>query len=236
MFGTLIESRASRQRRAGSSVASIVAHVAIIGSAVAATARQPEQPPKPVQVAILQFPTTALAEPPKTSMPADVFTSTTAIAAPRALVLDTPLLVPTDIPPIDVNGPATPTDFGNKRVVGANYLCDRDCPRVGAALDSVGRDSWTANDVMMRLREAPVPPRYPETLRRAGIEGEVVVKFVVDTTGRVDMTSLEVVRATHDAFVLAVRESIAKLRFNPSMVGDRKVPALAMMPFHFTLK
>jgi TonB family protein len=28
-------------------------------------------------------------------------------------------------------------------------------------------------------------PRYPERLREAGIEGTVVVRFTVDTTGRV---------------------------------------------------
>jgi protein TonB len=235
MFGTLIESRAARQKRTGSSVASVVAHVAIIGSAVAATATQEKRPDPPPQVVIVDYvpPVVPPPEPMATSNP---MRDATVIAAPKSVVLQTPSFVPTEIPPIDLNAAPTPVDFTARRIVGASVLCDRDCPRSGVGVDSAGRDSRTANDVMMRMREAPVPPRYPETLRRAGIEGEVVVKFVVDTTGRVDMGSVEVVRATHDAFVIAVRESLAKLRFNPSMVGERKVPALAMMPFHFTLR
>jgi protein TonB len=88
----------------------------------------------------------------------------------------------------------------------------------------------------MRLAEQPVPPRYPESLRRAGIEGDVVVKFVVDTTGRVDLRSVEIVSSTHDAFTLAVRESLGRLRFQPSVVGERKMNSLAVMPFRFTLR
>jgi protein TonB len=89
---------------------------------------------------------------------------------------------------------------------------------------------------MMRLIQKPVPPRYPEALRRAGIEGDVVVRFVVDTSGRVDPRSIDVVRSTHDAFTAAVRESLAKLRFAPATVGAHKVSALAIMPFRFRLE
>ena len=103
-------------------------------------------------------------------------------------------------------------------------------------MDNQGRLVLSAGDVGMRLAEQPVPPRYPETLRRAGVEGDVVVKFVVDTTGRVDMRSVEVVSATHEAFTLAVRASLGHLRFHPSTVGERKVSALAVMPFRFTLR
>ena len=90
--------------------------------------------------------------------------------------------------------------------------------------------------MLMRLLENPVPPRYPEAMRRAGVEGDVVVKFIVDTTGRVDMGSLEVLRSTHDAFTAAARETLAKLRFAPATTGERKTRALAVMPFHFTLR
>jgi periplasmic protein TonB len=89
---------------------------------------------------------------------------------------------------------------------------------------------------MMQLREPPVPPRYPEALRRAGIDGTVVVKFVVDTLGRVDMATVEVLSSSHDLFTIAVRETLAKVRFYPARVGERKVRAAAVMPFHFMLK
>ena len=88
----------------------------------------------------------------------------------------------------------------------------------------------------MRLVETPPPPRFPEVMRRAGIEGEVVLKFLVDTLGRVDMASIEVVRSTHQAFTAAVIEMLPKLRFIPSAHGERKVAAVAMMPFRFKLR
>jgi len=62
------------------------------------------------------------------------------------------------------------------------------------------------------------------------------VKFVVDTLGRVDPASIEVLNSSHDLFTAAVRETLARLRFNPARAGDRKVRAAAIMPFQFTLK
>ena len=98
------------------------------------------------------------------------------------------------------------------------------------------RTLWTARDIVMQLREQPTPPRYPETLRRAGIEGNVTVRFVVDTTGRIDMNAIEILSSDHELFTASVREALAKMRFSPSMVGERKVKALAIMPFRFTLR
>lgn len=236
MFGTLIESRSLPQRRTGSSLASVIIHSALVGGAVLATARE--------TITASVAPTTATpvvfeVERPKPNEPAPVsrpMTAPTTAAAPRALVLETPTIVPTDIPPIDLTVAPTPADFSARRVASTGVLCDRDCPSVARSAGPTDRDTWNANDVMMRLRDDPVPPRYPESLRRAGVEGTVLVKFVVDTTGRVDMASIEVVRSTHEAFTTAVREALARLRFNPSMSGHRKVPALAMMPFQFTLR
>ncbi|MEO5568227.1 MAG: energy transducer TonB [Gemmatimonadaceae bacterium] len=236
MFGTLIESRAEVQRRTGSSIASVVLHAVIIAGAVGLTAREAVTAVPGPETVITRF---LLRPPPvepvRTTNP--LTTATTSVAAvPPSLVLRTPLIVPTEIPAIDLIATPTSNDFGDRRVASTGLFCDRDCPRTGVTIDGPGRDSWTANDVMMRLRDNPVPPRYPEALRRAGIEGSVTVRFVVDTTGRVDTSSIEVLRSTHDAFVVAVRQSLAQLRFNPSMVGNRKVAAIAMMPFQFTLK
>lgn len=99
-----------------------------------------------------------------------------------------------------------------------------------------GQALWSTSDVLMRLLADPVPPRYPEALRRAGVEGEVVVKFLVDTTGRVEMRTVEILRSTHEAFTAAVRETLTRLRFSPAVAGERKTNALAVMPFRFTLR
>jgi periplasmic protein TonB len=235
MVGTLIESRAARQRRTASSVASVILHAVVIGGAVLMTARESisaAAPDERVKIVVFDLPKDEPVEPPPAVK--SVALPMTAVA-PRALVLLAPTIVPTEIPPIDLSVDPTPTDFSDRRISSATILCDRDCAP-GTAAGTPDRDTWSANDVMMRLRDDPVPPRYPESLRRAGIDGSVLVKFVVDTTGRVDMASIEVVRSTHDAFTAAVRESLARMRFHPSRAGNRKVPATAMMPFQFTLR
>ena len=138
--------------------------------------------------------------------------------------------------PIDLSTVPTPSDFNDVRG-RRGVLCDDPCPRVGLGTDGTGEmPVWAVNEVMMQFREQPVPPRYPERLRQAGVDGNVLVKFVVDTLGRVDMGSIEVLRSSHDLFAIAVRESLGKMRFNPAVAGRRKIPATAMMPFQFTLK
>lgn len=79
------------------------------------------------------------------------------------------------------------------------------------------------------------PPRYPSQLRAARIEGDVVAKFVVDTTGRVDMRTFELISSTHDAFTAAVREHLPSMKFSPAQAANRKVKQLVQMPFTFAI-
>ena len=143
-------------------------------------------------------------------------------------------IMPTEIPPIDLTAVPTAVDFSDQRSQ-SRESCTYPCPRLGASGDSTS-PLWAVNEMMLQLREPPVPPRYPDALRRAGIDGTVIVKFVVDTLGRVDPAAIEVLNSSHDLFTAAVRETLARLRFNPARAGDRKVRAAAIMPFQFTLK
>jgi protein TonB len=235
MFTTLLESRARRQRRTVSSITSVVFHGAIIAGAAMATAREgnPGDPPKPVVVKI-EFSRPKTPPPPVEARPLRV---TTASVAPSPLVLSLrmPDVVPIGIPPIDLTAIPTDPHYTQARIGTSGIICIDQCSAT-TRIDSSGRALWSSSDLSMRLASEPVPPRYPESLRRAGVEGDVIVKFVVDTTGRVDMGTVEIMQSTHDAFTAAVRETLARLRFLPSTVGERKVKALAVMPFRFTLK
>ena len=62
------------------------------------------------------------------------------------------------------------------------------------------------------------------------------MRFVVDTTGRVDPASVEVLESSHELFTAAVRETLARLRFVPAEYNGKKASVAAMMPFQFTLK
>ena len=65
-------------------------------------------------------------------------------------------------------------------------------------------------------------PVYPPMLRSANVEGEVLAQFVVDTLGRVDTTTLHILRSTHDLFSSAVKASLAEMRFTPAEVGAER--------------
>jgi TonB family protein len=78
-------------------------------------------------------------------------------------------------------------------------------------------------------------PRYPDILRQAGVEGEVLAQFVVDTTGLANVASFKTLRSTHDLFAQAVRAALPEMRFTPALVGGRKVKQLVQMPFTFAV-
>lgn len=78
-------------------------------------------------------------------------------------------------------------------------------------------------------------PRFPDVLRAANIEGEVLAQFVADTFGMADMRTFKVLKSSHDLFTDAVRTVLPTMRFNPALVGGRKVKQLVQMPFQFNL-
>ena len=79
-------------------------------------------------------------------------------------------------------------------------------------------------------------PRYPPALSSAGVNGNVLVRFVVDTLGAVDRGSVQVVHATHALFERSVMEVLVRMRFVPAQVGNRNVRQLVEMPFHFRVE
>ena len=78
-------------------------------------------------------------------------------------------------------------------------------------------------------------PRFPDALRAANIEGEVLAQFVADTFGMADMRTFKVLKSSHDLFTNAVRTVLPTMKFNPALVGGKKVKQLVQMPFQFNL-
>jgi beta-lactamase regulating signal transducer with metallopeptidase domain len=76
-------------------------------------------------------------------------------------------------------------------------------------------------------------PRYPDILRSAGVEGDVLAMFVVDTMGRADPASFKVLNSTHQLFTLAVKNSLPDMNFVPAEVRGRKVKQLVQLPVYF---
>ena len=78
-------------------------------------------------------------------------------------------------------------------------------------------------------------PLYPELLKAANVEGEVLAQFVVDTAGRVESNTFKVLKSSHELFTLSVKSALDVLRFYPAELSGRKVRQLVQMPFVFGL-
>ena len=80
---------------------------------------------------------------------------------------------------------------------------------------------------------SPVLPIYPDSLLRTGVEGRVLVEFVVDTTGVPDPETFGVVLTTDPLFTESVRRAVLATRFTPALREGSKVRQLVQMPFRF---
>ena len=79
-------------------------------------------------------------------------------------------------------------------------------------------------------------PAYPDSLRQAGVEGQVTAQFVVDTTGRVDVGSFVLLESTHGKFTQAVRNALPGMLFHPAELSGRKIRQLVQLPFLFRIE
>lgn len=233
MFGILLESRAKRQRRTGGALASAATHLAIVAGAGVFAARDPVHAAmvdKPLVV-----PIALPKEPPVVHARATAHAGSprTRIVSPDVRVIDVPTIVPIGLPPI-VPSAGPPLDGPIEIGGGHGPAISR-----GESLtdDGPGDDGneWRGTELMMRIVEQ-AKPRYPDLLRQAGIDGRVLLRFTVDTTGRVDPSSVTIVSSTHDLFAGAARTALLAFRFRPAEVGGRHVRALAEMPFEFAIK
>jgi TonB family protein len=79
----------------------------------------------------------------------------------------------------------------------------------------------------------PVAPAYPNSMLAERRGGEVVVDFIVDTTGLVDPGSVLVVSSSEGALSDAVRLALTFARFHPAELGGRLVRQVVRLPVRF---
>lgn len=78
-------------------------------------------------------------------------------------------------------------------------------------------------------------PAYPLELLEKHVEGFVLARYVVDTTGFADSASLDVLKATDPGFEHSVREALPYMRFSPAKIGKQKVRQLVEQTFTFRI-
>jgi protein TonB len=89
-----------------------------------------------------------------------------------------------------------------------------------------------------KLDQAPVAkfqarPQYPFEMRRAGIAGEVLVDFIVDSNG--DVRNAYAARSSQREFESAAVQAVSKWKFRPGKKGGRNVNTHMQVPIVFTL-
>ena len=227
MLATLLESKAKKERSQAGVALSVGAHSVLIGAALYATAQARPEPSKSTEmVRPLYFPTAVHA----------AHSQTVATNSGRARVAQLRFVPPNidiSVPAVEI--PATlgrASDFSSGAVFGPAV----DGPVHG---NSAGGDNtpFLADQVEKQvfLEPGSRPPRYPETLRAAGVEGRVVALFVVSDRGLVEEGSIKILRSDNPLFDDAVKSALGRMRFVPAETGGRKVRQLVQMPFLFTL-
>jgi TonB family protein len=83
--------------------------------------------------------------------------------------------------------------------------------------------------------EGSAAPVYPRDLIATGTEGQVQAIYVVDTTGRVDTTTIQVVESDDPRFSESVRTALAGMRFRPAKRGGKCVRQLVQQRFRFQI-
>lgn len=259
-MGKLLESKRTKKKSFSGTLFSIVLHSAIVVLVVFATAHAgvKHEKSKAEKVSYVEMkkkepppPEEKKAEPPKPKVKKAVapkvvnlprLPKAVPIAPPKGFqVLQPPVNISVNLPKIDLSAKVTDaSDFTGKGVAGgtgsgvAGGTGDASSKGTDAGID--------ANKVFKEFEvESPAEkiggpnPVYPDFLRSAGTEGEVMVQFVVNESGRVEPGTVKILHSSNAAFTAAVKAALPQMRFSAARVGGQKVQQLVQLPFEFHL-
>ncbi|HEY6157337.1 MAG TPA: energy transducer TonB [Gemmatimonadales bacterium] len=137
-----------------------------------------------------------------------------------------PTQLPTSMPKLDLQERFDPKDYSGIGVEGG---------RANGVVPS-GNEVYSEALVEERpaLLSAPPAP-YPDLLKRAGIHGRVLLRAIVDTTGRVEPSSIEIATSPNPGFDQPAREWILKALFRPARVHGRAVRVHITQPLDYSV-
>ena len=141
-----------------------------------------------------------------------------------------------DVPSAVIDSPfvqqmQAPPPPGLSRPTGAITLPTAP-PRPAAGSGLANIFNLTDLDQRPEPRVRTLPP-YPFEMRRSGLKGEVVIRFIVDTQGNV--RDPEIVRSSHPGFEQAAIDAVLKWRFKPGKKGGVAQNTRMSQPLTFTL-
>ena len=218
----LLETKRKSQKKTlfGVGATSLALHAAVIGGAVYVTlsARPADPAVRMDTTVVLLVPAErqpALPPPAQLAEPLWGFQTVTV-----------PTQLPTSVPKIDLHERFDPKDYSGIGVEG------------GRAKGVVPSGNEVYSEALVEERPALLsapPAPYPDLLKRAGIHGRVLLRAIVDTTGRVEPSSIEIATSPNPGFDGPAREWILRALFRPARVHGRAVRVHITQPLDYSV-
>jgi TonB family protein len=104
------------------------------------------------------------------------------------------------------------------------------------AAQAVGAFSVIDVDSAAERDPMSAAPAYPAVMLDKQIEGAATMRFVIDSTGLIDLKTIAVQKATHPEFVKAVEAAMPRMHFRPALRGSLAVRQLVEQEFKFQIK
>jgi TonB family protein len=224
MLHVLLESGArSTERRARWTAASVLTHMTLIAAAVALTMRDGHMPIERIELE----PVVYVAPQPTSRLP--LMEREPGIAPVAHEMLSIPVPMVPQVNPSIVTEP------------GPLFLINPTGAEIARSISSTvlpGDGVYTEQrvDRIVVPRNGNGQPAYPSQLRLSGIDGDVLVRFVVDSAGRVEPASITIIQATHALFATAVRQWLLRTRYAPAELLGRPVRQLVEQRVAFMLR
>lgn len=79
-------------------------------------------------------------------------------------------------------------------------------------------------------------PQYPADLLKAGVEGVVYARFIVDSTGYADTLTFKTIDQADPLFVRAVKAALPHMKYRPAVYSGRRVSQLVEQAFAFRIR
>lgn len=249
MFNKLVASDAKRARRGlfgmGSMTVSLIVHGLILVGAVFATVAGPAAAKKAEEeVSFIEIEEKE-PEPPKAEEPPPPPPPEAPPEAPPPPKGFQELIPPSEPPPVipdvDVSQPAVSAeDFtGLGQAGGTSKGVEGGTPQnvaeAAPARDSVfevaALDYDSRPELSNRNQVGGILSRfYPRMLQDAGIEGQVLVQFVITSDGKVDPNTVKIINTSHEQFGAATKSAVERFRFRPGKYQGKPVPVLIQIP------
>ncbi len=212
--------RTNQKARFGVGVTSLALHAALIAGAVYATvaARPADTSVKVDTTVVLLTQEQKAPEPSKAQLVEPLKGFQTVVV---------PTVIPTNVPPIDLEEKFDPKDYTGIGVEGGR--ADGITPPENAVYAEAVVEERPA------LLSAPPPP-YPDILKQAGIQGRVLLGAIVDTSGRVEPSSIQIIKSPNPGFDVPAKSWVLKALFRPARLHGQAVRVHVTLPIDYAIK